>query len=309
MNNQISKALLRKNFSDLKSPIKPDWIKVSIPSNKISQTKNTLKENKIVTVCEEAMCPNLSECWEKKHATVMILGDVCTRSCSFCNIKTGKPNKVDLLEPSRVASTVKSLGLKHVVITSVDRDDLIDGGAQHFAHTIEQINQRSPHTTIEILTPDFKGKDSSLGIISETEIDVFNHNLETVPRLYPTVRPGARYFQSLKILARAKEIDPLVFTKSGIMVGLGEEKTEVIQVMDDLRSAKVDFMTIGQYLAPTPRHAPIDRFVTPNEFEEYKRLGRAKGFLHIASSPLTRSSYHADEDFRALKMARQDGLS
>ena len=301
MDNQISKALLRKKFSDFKSPIKPDWIKVSIPSNKISQTKNTLKENKIVTVCEEAMCPNLSECWGKKHATVMILGDVCTRSCSFCNIKTGKPNKVDLLEPSRVASTVKSLGLKHVVITSVDRDDLIDGGAQHFAHTIEKIKQRSPHTTIEILTPDFKGKDSSLGIISETEIDVFNHNLETVSRLYKIVRPGADYIHSLELLGEMKKLKPGIFTKSGIMIGLGENFAEISKLMDDLRDRDVDFITVGQYLRPTLNHHPVIKYHNPEYFIRIQDEALNKGFKIVSSSPFTRSSYHAEDDFNKLR--------
>ena len=290
---------------------KPEWIRVKAPNSKeYTATRKQMREANLHTVCEEAACPNIGECWSARHATVMILGDICTRACAFCNVATGKPKGVDPAEPENLAISVSKMDMRHVVITSVDRDDLEDGGAQQFVKCVKRIHETSPNTTVEILTPDFRDKpDSALESIIAARPDVFNHNLETVPRLYPTIRPGARYFQSLKILARAKEIDPLVFTKSGIMVGLGEEKTEVIQVMDDLRSAKVDFMTIGQYLAPTPRHAPIDRFVTPDEFEEYKRLGRAKGFLHIASSPLTRSSYHADEDFRALKIARQDGLS
>ena len=290
---------------------KPEWIRVKAPNlEEYTATQKQMREANLHTVCEEAACPNIGECWSARHATVMILGDVCTRACAFCNVATGKPKEVDPAEPENLAISVSKMNMRHVVITSVDRDDLEDGGAQQFVKCITRIHETSPNTTVEILTPDFRNKpDSALESIIAARPDVFNHNLETVPRLYPTVRPGARYFQSLKILARAKEIDPLVFTKSGIMVGLGEEKTEVIQIMDDLRSAKVDFMTIGQYLAPTPRHAPIDRFVTPDEFDEYKRLGLAKGFLHIASSPLTRSSYHADEDFRSLKIARQNGLS
>ena len=301
MNNQISKALLRKKFSDIKSPLKPEWIKVSIPSNKINQTKNTLKENKIVTVCEEAMCPNLSECWEKKHATVMILGDVCTRSCSFCNIKTGKPNKVDILEPSRVASTVRSLGLKHVVITSVDRDDLYDGGAQHFANTIKKIKERSPSTSVEILTPDFRGKDSSLRILAKTEIDVFNHNLETIKRLYKEVRPGADYFHSLKILREIKLLKPSLFTKSGIMIGLGEKFDEIRALMDDLRENDVDFITIGQYLRPTLNHHPVIKYHNPDYFIRIQDEALNKGFKIVSSSPFTRSSYHADSDFNKLQ--------
>ena len=301
MNNQISKALLRKKFSDFKSPIKPDWIKVSIPSNKISQTKNTLKKNKIVTVCEEAICPNLSECWEKKHATVMILGEVCTRSCSFCNIKTGKPENIDPFEPLRVANTVTSLGLKHVVITSVDRDDLEDGGAQHFAHTIEKIKQRSPHTTIEILTPDFKGKDSSLGIISATEIDVFNHNLETVSRLYKNVRPGADYNHSLELLGEMKKLKPGIFTKSGIMIGLGENFAEITKLMDDLRDRDVDFITVGQYLRPTLNHHPVIKYHNPEYFIRIQDEALNKGFKIVSSSPFTRSSYHAEDDFNKLR--------
>ena len=281
MDNQISKALLRKKFSDFKSPIKPDWIKVSIPSNKISQTKNALKENKIVTVCEEAMCPNLSECWEKKHATVMILGDVCTRSCSFCNIKTGKPNKVDILEPSRVARTVMSLGLKHVVVTSVDRDDLNDGGAQHFANTIKKIKEKSPNTTVEILTPDFRGKDSSMGIIAKTEIDVFNHNLETIKRLYMEVRPGADYLHSLKILREVKLLKPSIFTKSGIMIGLGEKFDEIKVLMDDLREQDVDFITIGQYLRPTLNHHPVIKYHNPDYFLRIQDEALNLSLIHI----------------------------
>jgi len=304
MDNQISKALLRKKFSDFKNPIKPDWIKVSIPSNKISQTKNTLKENKIVTVCEEAMCPNLSECWEKKHATVMILGDVCTRSCSFCNIKTGKPGFVDESEPKKIAEAVSELGLEHVVVTSVDRDDLEDGGAEHFTRVIRSIREMNESCTIEILTPDFNKKTKALDILSNDLPDVFNHNLETVPRLYLSIRPGSRYFVSLKLLADIKKLNPKIFTKSGLMVGLGETKDEIYQVMDDLRAADVDFITIGQYLPPTPKHAKLEKFITPKEFEEYKQMAIAKGFLMVSSSPLTRSSYHASEDFRVMQENR-----
>ena len=301
MDNQISKALLRKKFSDFKSPVKPDWIKVSIPSSKINQTKNTLKKNKIVTVCEEALCPNLSECWEKKHATVMILGEVCTRSCSFCNIKTGKPERIDPFEPLRIANTVASLALKHVVITSVDRDDLEDGGAKHFANTIEKIKQRSPHTTIEILTPDFKGKDSSLGIISKTEIDVFNHNLETVSRLYKDVRPGANYNHSLEILGEMKKLKPDIFTKSGIMIGLGENFDEISKLMDDLRERDVDFITVGQYLRPSLNHHPVIKYHDPEYFIRVQEEALKKGFKIASSSPFTRSSYHAEDDFNKLR--------
>ncbi len=306
MNYQVSKALLRKNFSDFKSPIKPDWIKVSIPSKKISQTKNALKENNIVTVCEEAMCPNLSECWEKKHATVMILGDVCTRSCSFCNIKTGKPEMVDPFEPLRVANTVTTLGLKHVVITSVDRDDLNDGGAIHFVNTIEKIKEKSPHTTIEILTPDFKGKDSSLEIISKTEIDVFNHNLETIGRLYKDVRPGANYNHSLKLLSDMKKLKPGIFTKSGIMIGLGENFAEISNLMDDLRERDVDFITVGQYLRPTINHHPVIKYHDPEYFIRIQDEALNKGFKIVSSSPFTRSSYHAEDDFNKLKNLQEN---
>ena len=285
---------------------KPDWIRVKAPTSKTyMETRALMREKNLHTVCEEAACPNIGECWSKKHATVMILGDICTRACAFCNVATGKPNKVDAMEPENLAISVAEAGMKHVVITSVDRDDLDDGGADQFAKCITRIRETSPETTIEVLTPDFRGKDGALETVIEAGPDVFNHNLETVPRLYPSIRPGARYFHSLQILARAKEIDPNVFTKSGVMVGLGEEKDEILQVMDDLRSANVDFMTIGQYLAPTPRHAAIERFVTPDEFAEYKRIGEGKGFHLVASTPLTRSSYHADADFAELQAARK----
>ena len=268
-----------------------------------------MRELALNTVCEEAACPNIGECWAQKHATVMILGDTCTRACAFCNVKTGKPAPPDPLEPENVGIMAVRTGLKHMVITSVDRDDLDDGGAAQFIACIERVRELSPGTTIEILTPDFRDKEGALEAVAAAVPDVFNHNLETVPRLYPTIRPGARYFHSLKILDRAKEVSPEIFTKSGIMVGLGEERQEVLQVMDDLRSANVDFLTIGQYLQPTPRHAPIDRYVTPDEFEEYSKLATAKGFLKVSATPLTRSSYHADEDFQVMRAARQAQLA
>lgn len=284
---------------------KPEWIKVKAPtSREYLETQALVKEQKLHTVCEEAACPNIGECWKKKHATFMILGEVCTRACRFCNVKTGRPDLLDPHEPERVAHAVQTLGLKHAVITSVDRDDLEDGGAEHFAQVIKAIRAASPSTTIEVLTPDFLRKEGALDIVIKARPDVFNHNLETVPRLYAEVRPGARYFHSLSILKKAKEIDPTIFTKSGIMVGLGETKGEIYQVMDDLRAANVDFMTIGQYLQPTPKHHEVMRFVEPAEFDEYAKMGRGKGFLLISASPLTRSSYHADEDFAKLQQAR-----
>ena len=288
---------------------KPDWIRVKAPvSREYQSTRDLMREKKLNTVCEEAACPNIGECWAKKHATVMILGSVCTRACRFCNIKTGCPDLLDPHEPERVAEAMAEMGLNHVVVTSVDRDDLDDGGANHFAETIQQIRKKSPETTIEILTPDFLRKEGALEIVVEARPDVFNHNLETVPRLYASVRPGARYFHSLHLLKRVKELDPSMFTKSGIMVGLGEDKGEVYQVMDDLRAASVDFITIGQYLQPTPTHHPLDRFVTPDEFEDYARMARGKGFLMVSASPLTRSSYHAGDDFKKLKEAREQQL-
>jgi lipoic acid synthetase len=287
-------------------PARPDWLRVKAPvSEGYRETAAIIRENRLVTVCEEASCPNIGECWQKKHATMMILGSVCTRACAFCNVATGRPDRLDDDEPQRVADAVAKLALSHVVITSVDRDDLADGGAGHFARTINAIRAASPDTTVEVLTPDFLKKDGALEVVVAARPDVFNHNLETIPRLYPSVRPGARYFASLKLLADAKAMDPTIFTKSGIMVGLGEEREEVVQVMDDMRSASVDFMTIGQYLQPTPKHYPLDRFWTPDEFRGLQELGTAKGFLLISSTPLTRSSYHADEDFAALKSARQ----
>ena len=286
-------------------PKKPSWIRVKAPTSKIfKSTDKILKDKKIVTVCEEAACPNISECWQKKHATFMILGDICTRACAFCNIKTGKPGFVDTSEPSKIAEAVSDLGLEHVVVTSVDRDDLEDGGAEHFTKVISSIRKMNKNCTIEVLTPDFHKKPKALDILSNDLPDVFNHNLETVPRLYLSIRPGSRYFVSLKLLADIKKLNPKIFTKSGLMVGLGETKDEIYQVMDDLRAADVDFITIGQYLPPTPKHAKLEKFITPKEFEEYKQMATAKGFLMVASSPLTRSSYHASEDFRVMQKNR-----
>jgi len=287
------------------SPRKPAWIRVKAPTSKAyGETRRLMREHGLNTVCEEASCPNIGECWGNKHATMMILGDICTRACAFCNVATGKPGKVDPLEPENVGLSIAKLGLRHVVVTSVDRDDLADGGASQFVATIKATRRLAPDTTIEVLTPDFRDKAGALEAVVAAKPDVFNHNLETVPRLYPSIRPGARYFHSLKILDQAKQIEPNIFTKSGIMVGLGEEKPEILQVMDDLRSAGVDFLTIGQYLQPTPRHAGIERFVTPAEFDELKNIGLAKGFLLVAATPLTRSSYHADADFAELKSNR-----
>jgi lipoyl synthase len=284
---------------------KPDWIRVKAPvSPGYHATQKIMRENGLHTVCEEAGCPNIGECWEKKHATFMILGDTCTRACAFCNVKTGLPGALDAREPEHVAQATAKLGLAHIVVTSVDRDDLDDGGAAHFAQTIRAIRNVCPRTTIEVLTPDFLRKDGALEKVVEARPDVFNHNLETVPSLYLAVRPGARYFHSLRLLQRVKELDPQMFTKSGIMVGLGEERNEVLQVMDDLHSAEVDFLTIGQYLQPTRKHAEVKRFVPPEEFEALKTAAYAKGFLMVAASPLTRSSHHAGEDFAKLRAAR-----
>jgi lipoic acid synthetase len=284
---------------------KPDWLRVRAPGSPgYLETRDIVKGHGLVTVCEEAACPNIGECWSVKHATFMIMGETCTRACAFCNVRTGLPEALDPTEPGRVADAVAKMGLKHVVITSVDRDDLDDGGAAHFAATVAAIRQAAPATTIEILTPDFLRKDGAAETVIDSGPDVFNHNLETVPRLYLAIRPGARYFHSLRLLERVKERDPKQFTKSGIMVGLGETKPEVMQVMDDMRSAGVDFITIGQYLQPTRKHAPIDRFVEPQEFGAYEAIARAKGFLMVSSSPLTRSSHHAGEDFARLKAAR-----
>jgi lipoic acid synthetase len=284
---------------------KPDWIRVKAPNSKAyKETVDLVRSFKLNTVCEEAACPNIGECWAKKHATFMIMGDTCTRSCAFCNVKTGKPNILDPLEPQNVALAVKAMQLEHIVITSVDRDDLSDGGARHIAATIKAIRHDNPSTTIEVLTPDFLRKEGALEIVIDAKPDVFNHNLETVPSLYASVRPGARYFHSLKILDRVKQIDPTMFTKSGIMVGLGETTAEVYQVMDDMRAAKIDFMTIGQYLQPTPKHYPVKDYITPTQFDDYAKMARGKGFLMVASSALTRSSYHAGDDFKRLKEER-----
>ncbi|MDP9127280.1 MAG: lipoyl synthase [Pseudomonadota bacterium] len=294
---------------DNPSPRKPDWIRVKAPvSKEYHETRDLMRELDLRTVCEEASCPNIGECWKEKHATFMILGSVCTRACSFCNVATGRPDLLDPHEPDRLAEAVGKLGLNHVVITSVDRDDLDDGGAHHFARVITRLRETSPAATVEILTPDFMKKDGAIEVVVRAKPDVFNHNMETVPRLYPTIRPGARYFTSLHLLKRVKELDPSMFTKSGLMVGLGETKEEVAQVMDDLRAADVDFLTIGQYLQPTLKHAAVDRFVTPEEFESYAVLARAKGFHLVSSSPLTRSSHHAGDDFRRLKAAREAAL-
>lgn len=292
---------------DSDQPKKPDWIRVKAPAGQgYAKTRNIMREHGLVTVCEEAGCPNVGECWSQGHATMMIMGEVCTRACTFCNVATGKPPEgLDVFEPGRVADAVQKLGLKHVVVTSVDRDDVEDGGAEHFARTVRAIRQRSPDTTIEILTPDFlKCAPSALEAVVDSRPDVFNHNLETVPGLYPEVRPGARYFHSLRLLQRVKELDPSMFTKSGIMVGLGEDRQSVLQVMDDMRAADVDFLTIGQYLQPTRKHHRVDRFVTPEEFAGYERAAYGKGFLMVSATPLTRSSYHAGDDFARLRDAR-----
>jgi lipoic acid synthetase len=284
---------------------KPAWIRVKAPTHPVyHETRKLMRDNRLVTVCEEAACPNIGECWSQRHATMMIMGETCTRACSFCNVKTGLPQPLDGGEPNRVADAVARLGLRHVVVTSVDRDDLADGGAEHFAATIRAIRAAASETTIEVLTPDFLRKDGALEVVVAARPDVFNHNLETVPKLYPTIRPGARYYHSLRLLDRAKQLDPGLFTKSGIMVGLGETKPEVLQVMDDLRSAEVDFLTIGQYLQPTVKHAAVAHFVIPEEFEDYASMARARGFLLVSATPLTRSSYHADRDFAALRAAR-----
>ncbi len=295
---------------DQAQPKKPHWIRVKAPSGQgFKDTQKIISDNNLVTVCQEAGCPNIGECWSQGHATMMIMGDICTRGCTFCNVATGKPSALDVFEPGRVADAVKKLGLNHVVITSVDRDDVEDGGAEHFAQTIRAIRKQSPDTTIEILTPDFlKCAPEVVETVLKAKPDVFNHNLETVPGLYPTVRPGARYFHSLRLLQRVKEIDPTIFTKSGMMVGLGEDRQGVGQVMDDMRAADVDFLTIGQYLQPTPKHHAVDRFVTPEEFEAYEKAAYGKGFLMVSSTPLTRSSYHAGDDFAQLRAARLSKL-
>jgi lipoic acid synthetase len=288
---------------------KPDWIRVKAPTSAgFSDTAALMRKYKLNTVCEEAACPNIGECWSQKHATVMILGSICTRACSFCNIGTGRPDKLDPHEPDNLAEAAGKLGLNHIVITSVDRDDLEDGGADHFVRCITRLRETSPKTTVEILTPDFLRKNGAIERVAEAKPDVFNHNIETVPGLYHSIRPGARYFHSLSLLKKVKEIDPSIFTKSGLMVGLGEKKEEVLQVMDDLRSADVDFLTIGQYLRPTVRHAPVDRYVHPDEFAFYKKAAYNKGFLMVASSPLTRSSYHAGDDFVKMRNEREKRL-
>ena len=288
---------------------KPEWIRSKIVDSKIFfETKKVVNQNNLVTVCQEANCPNITECWSKKHATFMIMGDTCTRACAFCDVKTGKPTSLDIYEPTKISNAVKTLNLKHVVITSVDRDDLEDGGSNHFYRVVCATREKNPNTSIEVLTPDFLKKGDAYKKVLEADIDVFNHNIETVPKLYTTVRPGARYFSSLELLKNAKEFNKKVFTKSGIMVGLGENKEEIIQVMDDLRSAQVDFITIGQYLQPSPKHHPLNRYYHPDEFKDLEIIAKTKGFLLVSSSPLTRSSYHADEDFRKLQDARNKKL-
>lgn len=288
---------------------KPEWIKVKAPQGKVySETREIVKKQKLTTVCEEAGCPNVGECWEQKHATFMIMGEVCTRACAFCNIATGKPDALDKYEPLRVGVATQQMGLRHVVVTSVDRDDLSDGGADHWVKTIEAIRFKATETTVEILTGDFRGDVKAIDAVTAAEPDVFNHNMETVPRLYPQVRPGARYFRSLQLLQRVKDVNPNIYTKSGLMVGLGESFEEVVQVMDDMRSANIDFITIGQYLQPTPKHAPVDRFWSPEEFKRLEAKARSKGFLMVSSSPLTRSSHHASDDFDKLRAARQAQL-
>lgn len=300
----------KANRPDTEVLRKPAWIRVKAPGSKgYAETRKIVKDNSIVTVCEEAGCPNIGECWDKKHATMMIMGEICTRACAFCNVRTGLPTALDPNEPMNVANTVKTLGLKHVVITSVDRDDLSDGGAQHFVEVIQAVREVSPGTTIEVLTPDFLRKEGAMEKVVAAKPDVFNHNLETVPSNYLTVRPGARYFHSIRLLQKVKEIDPNMFTKSGIMVGLGEERNEILQLMDDLRVANVDFLTIGQYLQPTRKHHKVESFVTPDEFKAYERIAYTKGFLMVSSSPLTRSSHHAGDDFEKLRKAREAKLS
>ena len=288
---------------------KPSWIRSKIVDSQVFfETKKVVNQNNLVTVCQEANCPNITECWSKKHATFMIMGDTCTRACAFCDVKTGKPDELDVFEPLKISNAVKSLNLKHVVITSVDRDDLVDGGSEHFYKVVKATREKNPETSIEVLTPDFLRKGDAYKKILKADLDVFNHNIETVPRLYTKVRPGARYFASLELLKKAKQFNKKVFTKSGIMVGLGETKEEVVQVMDDLRSAEVDFITIGQYLQPSVKHHPLNRYYHPNEFKEFESIAKNKGFLLVSSSPLTRSSYHADDDFKKLQDARNKRL-
>ena len=298
---------IKKPYNPIKK--KPKWIRSKIlDTQTFFKTKEVVNKNKLHTVCQEANCPNITECWSKKHATFMIMGDVCTRGCAFCDVRTGKPSKLDPLEPEKISKAVKELNLNHVVITSVDRDDLADGGANHFKEVVLETKKENPNTTIEVLTPDFLRKGNAFEKVLEASPDVFNHNIETVPSLYLTVRPGSRYFASIKLLESAKKIKPSVFIKSGIMVGLGESKNEIIQVMDDLRTVKVDFLTVGQYLQPSPKHHPLQRYYEPHEFTELKNIALSKGFLLVASSPLTRSSYHADEDFKKLKSMRDEQI-
>ena len=305
INNPRPRHPEKAHRPDSVQPPKPDWIRVKAPvSAGYQATRAIMRENGLVTVCEEAGCPNIGECWEKKHATFMIMGDTCTRACAFCNVKTGLPGALDAHEPEHVGIATGKLGLAHIVVTSVDRDDLDDGGAQHFADTIRAIRTHAPGTTIEILTPDFLRKTGALDVVVKAKPDVFNHNLETVPSLYLTIRPGARYFHSLRLLQQVKELDATMFTKSGIMVGLGEERNEILQVMDDLRSANVDFLTIGQYLQPTRKHAEVKRFMPPDEFKQLETIAYSKGFLMVSASPLTRSSHHAGDDFARMKAAR-----
>jgi len=300
----------KRNRPDNPIQRKPEWIRVKAPTSKAyHETRKMMRDLNLATVCEEAACPNIGECWAKKHATIMIMGDTCTRACAFCNVATGVPKPLDPNEPANVAVAVGGMALEHVVLTSVDRDDLADGGADHFGQVVRALRASAPGTTIEILTPDFKDKPGAIDVLAQDPPDVFNHNLETVPRLYPTIRPGSRYFTSLDLLHRIKEKVPSIFTKSGLMVGLGETREEVGQVMDDLRAANVDFLTIGQYLQPTPKHARIDKFVTPDEFEGYAKMARGKGFLLVSATPLTRSSYHAGDDFAKLRDAREAKLA
>ena len=307
----MSKARHPEKVNKPINPIKkkPEWIRSKIVDSKIFfQTKQVVNQNNLVTVCQEANCPNITECWSKKHATFMIMGDTCTRACAFCDVKTGKPTSLDIYEPAKISNAVKTLNLKHVVITSVDRDDLEDGGSHHFYKVVNATRLKNPNTSIEVLTPDFLRKGDAYKKVLEADLDVFNHNIETVPRLYATVRPGARYFASLELLKNAKKLNKKVFTKSGIMLGLGENKEEIVQVMDNLRSAEVDFITIGQYLQPSVKHHPLNRYYHPDEFKELEAIAKKKGFLLVSSSPLTRSSYHADEDFRKLQDARNKQL-
>jgi len=311
--NSIS-STTEENDESVNKPMrvrKPDWIRVKAPTSKgFAETKKLMRELNLNTVCEEAACPNIGECWTKKHATVMILGDVCTRACAFCNVKTGMPRIVDQKEPQHTADAAAAMGLEHIVVTSVDRDDLPDGGASQFVKVIEALRKTTPKTTIEILTPDFRNKsEAAIEAIVEARPDVYNHNLETIPRLYPTIRPGARYYASIRLLEMVKKLDPSIFTKSGMMMGLGETRLEVHQVMDDMRSANIDFLTLGQYLQPTPKHVKVEEFVTPAAFDAYAAIGRAKGFALVASSPLTRSSYHAGDDFAKLRDARNAKLA